>query len=72
MGLFINERFQRNIVIGDGNGPINFHGQQVVVSGQKLTGEDLCSLVNAIRDDAGQLPELKALQAYEAADLLEK
>lgn len=72
MGLLINESFQPNIVIGDGNGPINFHGQQVVVSGQKLTGEALCSLVNAIRDDAGQLPELKALQAYEAADLLEK
>lgn len=71
MGLAMDERRQPGISIGDGNGTINIGGQQIVISGQSLSGEDLSALVQALRDDAIGLPEPDAMSAVAAANALQ-
>ena len=71
MGLTMNERRQPDISIGDGNGPINIGGQQIVISGQILSGDDLRALVSALRRDAGGLPEPDASAVIAAANSLQ-
>jgi hypothetical protein len=70
--LTLNERRRPDVHIGDGNGPINIGGQQIVISGQSLSGEELRALVEALRVDAMSLfgPDSSAAQA--AADSLQR
>lgn len=69
--LTMGARHQPGISIGDGNGPINIGGQQVVISGQSLSGEDLRVLVEAVRHDSSTLREPDASSARAAADSLQ-
>lgn len=71
MGLTMNARRQPDISIGDGNGPINIGGQQIVISGQNLSGDDLRSLIEALRHDARGLREPDASSVLAAANSLE-
>lgn len=71
MGLALNARRQPDISIGDGNGPINIGGKQIVISGLSLSGDDLRALVEALRDDANDLPEPEASSVIAAADSLQ-
>lgn len=70
-GLTMGGRRQPDISIGDGNGPINIGGQQIVISGQSLSGDDLHALVEALRHDASSLPEPDASSALAAANSLQ-
>ena len=54
--------------IGDVNGPINVGGEQIVIYGQELSGEDLQALVCALRQDARGASEPHASSLREAAD----
>lgn len=71
MGLTMEGRRHPDISIGDGNGPINIGGQQIVISGQTLSGGDLLSLVTALREDALRLPEPDASDVRLAANSLQ-
>lgn len=71
MGLAMDGRRQPGISIGDGNGPINIGGQQIVISGQSLSGDELRALVEALRDDASGLPEPDASSVIAAANSLQ-
>ena len=54
-GLTMNNKVQPNISIGsigDVNGPINVGGEQIVIFGQRMSGDDLRALVAALRQDA--------------------
>ena len=57
--------------IGDVNGPINVGGEQIVVYGQELSGEDLQALVGALRQDARGASAPRASSLREAADTLQ-
>lgn len=61
-----------SITIGDGNGPININGKQIVISGESLNSDDLASLICALRADSSELPENDALIAREAANRFEE
>lgn len=72
--LIMNRKIQPNISIGsigDVNGPINVGGEQIVIYGQELSGEDLQALVGALRQDARSAPEPRASSLLEAADTLQ-
>ena len=69
--LTMNSKFQTSISIGDGNGPINIDGQQTVIFGQGLSGDDIRALVEALRQDASGLPEPDAASVLEAAKSLQ-
>lgn len=71
MGLAMNGRRQSDIFIGDGNGPINIGGQQIVISGQSLGNDDLLALIEALQDDANNLPEPDASSVIAAANSLQ-
>lgn len=71
MGLAMGGRRQPGISIGDSNGPINIGGQQIVILGQSMSGDDLRALVEALRDDARGLPEPDASSAIAAATSLQ-
>lgn len=70
-GLTMDSRRQPNISIGDVQGHVNFGRQQIVISGQSLSGDDLRDLVAALRDDAHRLPEPDASSALAAAESLQ-
>ena len=70
----MNREIRPNISIGsigDVNGPINVGGEQIVVYGQELSGEDLQALVGALRQDARGASEPRASSLREAADTLQ-
>lgn len=71
MDLETNSRRGPDISIGDGNGPINISGQQILISGHVLSGDELLSLVSALRGDAQGLPEVDASAAHQAANSLQ-
>lgn len=70
-GLTMDHRRQSNISIGNVQGPVNIGGQQIVISGQSLSSDDLRGLVAALRDDAHRLPEPDASSALAAAESLQ-
>ena len=70
----MNSKIQPSISIGsigDVNGPINVGGEQIVIYGQELSGEDLQALVGALRQDARAASEPRASSLREAADTLQ-
>lgn len=72
--LIMNREIRPNISIGsigDVNGPINVGGEQIVIYGQELSGEDLQALVGALRQDARGASEPRASSLREAADMLQ-
>jgi hypothetical protein len=72
--LIMNNKIQPNISIGsigDVNGPINVGGDQIVIFGQGLSGDDLQALVVALRQDAKDASEPRASSLREAADTLQ-
>ena len=72
--LIMNREIRPNISIGsigDVNGPINVGGEQIVIYGQELSGEDLQALVGALRQDARAASEPRASSLREAADTLQ-
>lgn len=72
--LIMNREIQPYISIGsigDVNGPINVGGEQIVIYGQELSGEDLQALVGALRQDARGASEPRASSLREAADTLQ-
>lgn len=72
--LIMNRKIQPNISIGsigDVNGPINVGGEQIVVYGQGLSGDDLGALVEALRQDAKTSSEPRASSLLEAANTLQ-
>lgn len=71
MGLEMEAMRQPNISIGDGNGPINIGGQQVVISGYSLSSEDLKALADAVFQDAQGMSGPDAAAANAAARSLE-
>lgn len=71
MGLATSARRQPDISIGDGNGPINIGGEQIVISGQTLSVDDLRFLVDALRSDAHGLSEPDASAVRAAANSLQ-
>lgn len=70
-GLTMGGKRQPDISIGDSNGPINIGGQQIVISGQSLSGDDIRALVEALRHDASGLPEPDASSVLAAANSLQ-
>lgn len=71
MDLTTNARRQPEISIGDGNGPINIGGRQIIISGQAMSSDDIRSLVTALQSDANDLPEPDASAALAAANSLQ-
>ncbi len=72
--LIMNREIRPNISIGsigDVNGPINVGGEQIVIYGRELSGEDLQALVGALRQDARGVSEPRASSLREAADTLQ-
>ncbi len=72
--LIMNREIRPNISIGsigDVNGPINVGGEQIVIYGRELSGEDLQALVGALRQDARGASEPRASSLREAADTLQ-
>lgn len=72
--LVMNREIRPNISIGsigNVNGPINVGGEQIVIYGQELTGDDLQALVGALRQDARGASEPRASSLREAADAIE-
>ncbi|MBS5749977.1 hypothetical protein [Actinomyces sp. oral taxon 181] len=72
--LTMNKKVQPNISIGsigDVNGPINVGGEQIVIFGQRLSGDNLRALVTALRQDAKNSSEPRASSLQEAADTLQ-
>lgn len=72
--LIMNSKIQPSISIGsigDVSGPINVGGEQIVIYGQELSGEDLQALVGALRQDARGASEPRASSLREAADTLQ-
>lgn len=72
--LIMNSKIQPSISIGsigDVNGPINVGGEQIVIYGQELSGEDLQALVEALRQDAKTSSEPRASSLLEAANTLQ-
>ncbi len=72
--LIMNSEIRPNISIGsigDVNGPINVGGEQIVIYGQELSGDDLQALVGALRQDARGASEPRASSLREAANTLE-
>ena len=72
--LIMNREIRPNISIGsigNVNGPINVGGEQIVIYGQELSGEDLQALVGALRQDARGASEPRASSLREAANTLE-
>ena len=72
--LTMNNKVQPNISIGsigDVNGPINVGGEQIVIFGQRMSGDDLRALVAALRQDAKNSSEPRASSLQEAADTLQ-
>lgn len=70
----MNNKVQPNISIGsigDVKGPINVGGEQIVIFGQRLSGDDLRALVAALRQDAKNSSEPRASSLQEAADTLQ-
>ena len=57
--------------IGDDNGPVNVGGDQIVIFGQGLSGDDLGALVEALRQDAKTSSEPRASSLLEAANTLQ-
>ena len=73
-GLAKERRCQQNSSIGstdDGNGSTNVSGEQIVIFGQGLGGNDLGALVEALRQDAKTSSEPRASSLREAADTLQ-
>lgn len=72
--LIMNSKIRPNISIGsigNVNGPINVGGEQIVIYGQVLSGDDLQSLVGALRQDVRGASEPRASSLREAANTLE-
>ena len=72
--LIMNSKIQPSISIGsigDVNGPVNVGGDQIVIFGQGLSGDDLGALVEALRQDAKTSSEPRASSLLEAADTLQ-
>lgn len=72
--LIMNREIRPNISIGsigNVNGPINVGGEQFVIYGQELSGDDLQALVGALRQDARGASEPRASSLREAANTLE-
>ena len=72
--LIMNSEIRPNISIGsigNVNGPINVGGEQIVIYGQELSGDDLQALVGALRQDAQGVSEPRASSLREAANTLE-
>lgn len=72
--LTMNNKVQPNISIGsigDVNGPVNVGGEQIVIFGQRMSGDDLRALVAALRQDAKNSSEPGASSLQEAADTLQ-
>lgn len=72
--LIMNRKIQPNISIGsigDVNGPVNVGGDQIVIFGQGLSGDDLGALVEALRQDAKISSEPRASSLLEAANTLQ-
>lgn len=72
--LIMNREIRPNISIGsigDVNGSINVGGDQVVIFGQWLSGDDLEALVDALRQDAKTSSEPRASSLREAANTLQ-
>ena len=70
----MNREIRPNISIGsigNVNGPINVGGEQFVIYGQELSGDDLQALVGALRQDARGASEPRASSLREAANTLE-
>ena len=57
--------------IGDADGPIKNGGQQTLFFGHNLSADNLCALVEALRQDAKDVPEPRASSLLEAASALE-
>ena len=73
-GLAKERRDQQNSSIGstgDGNGSTSVSGEQIVVFGQGLSGDDLGALVEALRQDAKTSSEPRASSLLEAAYILQ-
>lgn len=73
-GLAKERRDQQNSSIGstgDGNGSTSVSGEQIVVFGQGLSGDDLGALVEALRQDAKTSSEPRASSLLEAANILQ-
>ena len=73
-GLAKERRDQQNSSIGstgDGNGSTSVSGEQIVVFGQGLSGDDLGALVEALRQDAKTSSEPRASSLLEAASILQ-
>ena len=71
----MNREIRPNISIGsigDVNGPVNVGGDQVVIFGQGLSGDDLQALVKALRQDAKTSSEPRASSLLEAASTLQE
>ena len=72
--LIMNSKIRPDISIGsigNVNGPINVGGEQIVIYGQELSGDDLQALVGALRQDARGASEPRASSLCEAANTLE-
>ena len=72
--LIMNSKIQPSISIGsigDVNGPVNVGGDQIVIFGQGLSGDDLGALVEALRQDAKISSEPRASSLLEAANTLQ-
>lgn len=72
--LIMNREIRPNISIGsigDVNGPINVGGEQIVIYGQELSGDNLQALVGALRQDAKGASEPRVSSLHEAANTLE-
>lgn len=72
--LIMNGENRPNISIGsigDVNGPVNVGGDQIVIFGQGLSGDDLGALVEALRQDAKTSSEPRASSLLEAANTLQ-
>ena len=72
--LIMTSKIQPSISIGsigDVNGPINVGGEQIVIYGQELSGDNLQALVEALRRDAEDMSEPRASSLHEAANTLE-
>lgn len=72
--LIMNRENRPNISIGsigDVNGPVNVGGDQIVIFGQGLSGDDLGALVEALRQDAKTSSEPRASSLLEAANTLQ-
>ena len=72
--LIMNRENRSNISIGsigDVNGPVNVGGDQIVIFGQGLSGDDLGALVEALRQDAKTSSEPRASSLLEAANTLQ-